>query len=470
MKKIMITIALFTLALLLNACEQDRIEVAFVLDGEVLETRKLDEPSMLYNMPNPTEAGRFFLGWFHDEDLEHFYDYQTIVEVDMTLYGKTIEVTEGEDNTYLSERLEIPEYENKSFLDDGIGAVELFACRDGDTADFIEGDEVFRVRFLAIDTPESGHVFEPWGVAASSYACERMRNAETIVLEFDEAAGNRRGNYGRYLAFVWVDGINLNLELIELGYTPAQGAGAFKYAYELQTGHLKADFLNLRLHEAGESDPDFPYGVAAEDISIEDLITGDYESRFQHRFNVEGVVTANLGSHVFIEDLETGHGIFFFMHYAAPNPRLAIGNRVLIQDAQFYRDGKPFQSFFLTDQGRASIDVLDQGVDFDRNHIPFDAITQENSGLVARYENLTITGFEEHEMTFYVEDEHGNEMPVHQLGATYIDDDLFSSVHWVDFDTLEIGMTISFDVAISETRTHGMTLILLGHERFEINE
>ena len=43
-----------------------------------------------------------------------------------------------------------------------------------------------------------------------------MREAKQIVLE---AEGVRIDTYDRYLAFVWVDGVLLNLELVQQAYT-----------------------------------------------------------------------------------------------------------------------------------------------------------------------------------------------------------------------------------------------------------
>ncbi len=468
MKKILVLTLAVSFLLILSACGS-KITVTFILDGETHETRTLDEPSILYGLPNPSENDRFFTGWYTDETFEDPFDIMTMIETDTTLYGYTIEVAQGEDNLYFTNSLSVPDYEGKSFLEDGIGVVELHACRDGDTADFIENDTIFRSRFLAIDTPESGHIYEPWGLPASDYACERMRNAETIVLEFD-GDGNRSGNYGRYLAFVWVDGVLLNLELIEMGFTPAQGAGQFKYAHELQMAHNKADFTNLRLHADGESDPDYPYGAAAVDVTIQSLLE-DPENYYLKPVNVEGIVTARIAQHVFIQDETTGHGIFFFAHY---NPydqhRLAIGNKVRIENAQFYADSKPFQSFFLTNYANTTRTVLETGVDFTVHSLPFSEITPEKTGLVGDYENLTITGFHDYDQIFYAENEQGDERVIFQMGVPYMQDGLVPVTWRIDFDTLEIGMTISFRAVTSERRNEGFVLLLTGPDNFTIHD
>jgi endonuclease YncB( thermonuclease family) len=151
------------------------------------------------------------------------------------------------------------DYEGKSFLEDGIGAVTLTRCIDGDTARFSEdgGATDFSVRFLGIDTPEIGRNEEPWGRAASDFVCERLSNAFTIVLERN-FEGPLRDTYGtRYLAFVWYDGRLINLELIELSYAPAVGAITLKYGEQMQTAWYEAVANRKRIH--GEEDPNFDY-------------------------------------------------------------------------------------------------------------------------------------------------------------------------------------------------------------------
>jgi len=375
--------------------------------------------------------------------------------------------------TPLTDITEIPEYEGLSFLNDGIGEVELFACRDGDTADFKEGDEIFRVRFLGLDTPESGHIYEPWGLPASNFACDLMQNASSIVLEAENTG--ERGNFGRYLGYVWVDGRLLNLELIERGYSPAQGVGNLKYAEEMTHANTMASEAVLGIH-GRENDDTFPYNTEVRDITIKELLTDENnEDYYLHRFNVEGVVTANISRHVFIQDEETNHAIFLFGHYNNyDDRRLAIGNRVRLNGAQFYYDGKPYHSFFLTDYDNITIEILEENVAFTKHSIPFDEITKEHTGLFVGYENLTITGFDTREMIMHVEDEDGNEMRLHQKGEDYMERSLWPRAtridEWqsVDDYSLEIGDKININATISEHREHGFVLLLLGDDHFEV--
>ena len=93
------------------------------------------------------------------------------------------------------------------------------SCVDGDTAKFIIDDEVKSVRFLAIDTPETVHPTkgeQPYGKEASDFTCNSLKKAKKIVLEYEE--GNKIDKYDRILAWVWIDDVLLQDELIKLGY------------------------------------------------------------------------------------------------------------------------------------------------------------------------------------------------------------------------------------------------------------
>lgn len=95
---------------------------------------------------------------------------------------------------------------------------KLLKCVDGDTAWFILDDVNEKVRFLSIDAPElnDGHP-DPFALEASAFTCEMLEGAETIYLEFDPKSSDR-DKYDRLLAWVWIDDVLLNLELVKDGY------------------------------------------------------------------------------------------------------------------------------------------------------------------------------------------------------------------------------------------------------------
>lgn len=108
---------------------------------------------------------------------------------------------------------------------------------DGDTAKFIMDGKKITVRFLAIDTPESVHPnkeVEPYGKEASDFTKERLSNATNIILEFDQKS-DKQDKYGRYLAWIWVDGQLLQEELIKEGLAKTEYIyGEYKYLEQIQ--------------------------------------------------------------------------------------------------------------------------------------------------------------------------------------------------------------------------------------------
>lgn len=89
---------------------------------------------------------------------------------------------------------------------------------DGDTIDVdINGDTV-RVRMIGIDTPESVHSDNDknttQGDIASNYTKSCLTNT-SVYLEYDT---DKKDDYGRTLAYVYVNGKMFNKTLLEKGY------------------------------------------------------------------------------------------------------------------------------------------------------------------------------------------------------------------------------------------------------------
>lgn len=131
-------------------------------------------------------------------------------------------------------------YAGKSFLKDGIGSAEVDenGYTDGDTTRFklVQGDVVI-IRYYCINTPESTGKIEKWGKAASAFVKGQLSKATEIVLEAT-ATPAEHDSYGtRYLGYVWyktaedTDFKNLNLELIENGYTENKAINTSAYPY-----------------------------------------------------------------------------------------------------------------------------------------------------------------------------------------------------------------------------------------------
>ncbi len=96
---------------------------------------------------------------------------------------------------------------------------------DGDTADILVRGELWRVRMLGIDAPESVAQERPvecFGRQAAARA-RQLLEGQTVYLERD-ASQDDRDRFGRRLRFIWFsDGRLFNLQMIAEGY-------AFEYA------------------------------------------------------------------------------------------------------------------------------------------------------------------------------------------------------------------------------------------------
>lgn len=114
--------------------------------------------------------------------------------------------------------------------------VKFKKCVDGDTAVFILNNEEIKVRFLAIDTPETVHPnkeVDSIGLQASDFTCSKLRNAQEIKLEYDSNS-DKFDKYNRLLAWIWVDNILLQKELINNGYAKIKYIyGDYKYLEDL---------------------------------------------------------------------------------------------------------------------------------------------------------------------------------------------------------------------------------------------
>jgi micrococcal nuclease len=82
---------------------------------------------------------------------------------------------------------------------------------DGDTVALVSGEHV---RLILVDTTEiSGDVDECWGQNARQFTVDMIEGRE-ISLEYDEEC---RDQYNRLLAYVSVDGVEVNRALLEQG-------------------------------------------------------------------------------------------------------------------------------------------------------------------------------------------------------------------------------------------------------------
>jgi micrococcal nuclease len=92
---------------------------------------------------------------------------------------------------------------------------------DGDTIKVDVDGQVYTVRYIGIDTPETVHPDEPveWMGPEASEANRKLVEGQTVYLEMDVSETDR---YGRLLRYVYLaDGLFVNAELVRLGYAHA---------------------------------------------------------------------------------------------------------------------------------------------------------------------------------------------------------------------------------------------------------
>ena len=124
---------------------------------------------------------------------------------------------------------------------------ELVKCVDGDTTHLKVGNEVLKVRYLAIDTPEYTKEKEPYGKEASECVCKLLSEADKIELEYDDGS-EKTDKYGRTLAWVYADDRLVQIELVQQGLAEVTYIyGDYAYTDDLQKAQkaAQADKLNI---------------------------------------------------------------------------------------------------------------------------------------------------------------------------------------------------------------------------------
>jgi micrococcal nuclease len=96
--------------------------------------------------------------------------------------------------------------------------VKVLRVVDGDTIEVSFNGKAEKVRFIGVDTPESVHPDAsrnvPYGKIASEFTSGMLSN-QTVGLEFDV---QERDQYGRLLAYVYLNGVMFNKTLLDEGH------------------------------------------------------------------------------------------------------------------------------------------------------------------------------------------------------------------------------------------------------------
>lgn len=247
---------------------------------------------------------------------------------------------------------------------------------DGDTTQFTSYNGLYtiKVRYLAVDTPESTSEIELWGKSASLFNQSKLKNATYIIVQSAGSAktGKRApaeiDGYQRSLAYVWYtnaenptkdDFRNLNLELVYEGYSGFNAPSsdmdtdfynAFTKAYDIAQGLKKHKFSDDQDPNYCYNDPVLlgldeiydkgMYGVHKDPITDEDV--GNYSLYCDDKtwYSFDGYVTRVVGGTSFYIQNEINgksYGLYVFtLRSYAP---VKVGNWLRVTGVLSYYSG-----------------------------------------------------------------------------------------------------------------------------------
>ena len=260
---------------------------------------------------------------------------------------------------------------------------------DGDTTSFTTYNGFYnvKVRYLAVDTPESTSEIEEWGKSASKFNKSKLSAAKHVIVQSAGCARTGKtavadlDGYQRSLAYVWYSDVenptqndfrNLNLELVQEGYSIFSGSREDMVEFETDengenTTVVKDDsFYNafvaandqakaLKKHiYSDEKDPNYYYG-APKKLGLDTLYNTDYYTKtvaykngsVQYstycdeytRWTFEGVVSRKVGNAFYIQDTIDGKTYGLYIFTFRTYPPVQVGNRIRVSGVLSYYGG-----------------------------------------------------------------------------------------------------------------------------------
>ena len=270
---------------------------------------------------------------------------------------------------------------------------------DGDTTQFTTYNGIYnvKVRYLAIDTPESTSEIEEWGKTASNFNKSKLKNAKHIIVQSAQCAKTgKKGaadldGYGRSLAYVWYTDVenptkddfrNLNLELVYAGYSLFSGSrsemdedfyNAFMKAYDIAFNLKKGMFSD-------EEDPNYYYGKA-KTLTLKDLYDKEYYTKthknnsdddgtsysmycdYKTKYTFEGVVTRKVGTSFYIQDKIDGNYYGLYCFTLKSYKPVKVGNRIKVSGVLSWYSG----SYELSGLSYSEFDHEDGDIEYVRD-------------------------------------------------------------------------------------------------------
>lgn len=126
---------------------------------------------------------------------------------------------------------------------EGESSVTLSNCVDANSARFMFEQSEIKVKFIGIDS--SSIVYDDFndeinGKLVEEYVCSALTNAKELKIEYEPKV-EKEDKYGRILAWVYVDGVLLQKNLVELGYAKvAYLYDDYKYNDVLKNAEISA--------------------------------------------------------------------------------------------------------------------------------------------------------------------------------------------------------------------------------------
>ncbi len=217
---------------------------------------------------------------------------------------------------------------------------------DGDTVDIeYQNGSTDTVRLLGVDTPETYGSVSPGefegvpdtqagreclqaaGENASAYATDRLAG-QTVTLQFDSQA-DRRGDYGRLLAYVQVDGSNFNYGLVERGHARVYDSTFSKsdsfYSAESAAQSAERNVWDCRTPNDDGSGDDGSSGGDASALTI-DWVNAEADSLNDERVKITNTGSSSIDlsgytlsdaaghTHIFDDGFTLGAGDSVYVH------------------------------------------------------------------------------------------------------------------------------------------------------------
>lgn len=199
--------------------------------------------------------------------------------------------TNSDDYTNITSSVKLDaSYEGKSFFKDGIGKVTVAQYTDGDTTTFKEEKgSSFKIRYYAINTPESTGAVEKWGKAASKFTHDHLANASDIVVEATASKPEVDSYSERYLGYVWYRSSSsedfkcLNIQLVENGFSDSNALAGSKYyeAFKKAESFAKEKKLHIQGNDKDKYFAEDPYDVSIKELNA-DAAKADAEKKYYH--------------------------------------------------------------------------------------------------------------------------------------------------------------------------------------------